>query len=91
MYNVKIQQLLTSGQDGGIGKCSLPPSTTTANLQLNYRTNVTHNCQKIELYGCLTTKELKKPHLSREVGEAGGGDMEMQNGLVLNPCVVDIK
>ena len=58
----------TSSQDGGVGKCGLPPGTTTAKLQLNYRTNITQNCQKIELYGTLTTKELKKPHSSRRVG-----------------------
>ena len=37
-------------------------------LQLNYKTPITQNSQKIELYGSLTTKELKKSHLSRQVG-----------------------
>ena len=37
-------------------------------LQLNLKTNTTQNCQKIELYGSLTTKDLKKPHSSRRVG-----------------------
>ena len=30
--------------------------------------NMTQICQKIELYGSLTTKDLKKPHSSRQVG-----------------------
>ena len=37
-------------------------------LQLNLKTNNTQNCQKIELYGSLTTKDLKQPHSSRHVG-----------------------
>ena len=37
--------------------------------QLNLKTNKTQNCQKIELYGSPTTKDLKKPHSSRCVGE----------------------
>ena len=36
-------------------------------LQLNYKTNVTQNHQKMKLYGSPTTKHLKKPHSSREV------------------------
>ena len=39
-------------------------------LQLDYKTDTTQNCQKIELYGSLTAKDLKKPHLSRWVGGA---------------------
>ena len=31
-------------------------------LQLYLKTNNTQNCQKIELYGSLTTKDLEKPH-----------------------------
>ena len=30
--------------------------------------NITQNCQKIELYGSPTTKDLKKPYSSRWVG-----------------------
>ena len=37
-------------------------------LQLNLKTNDNLNCQKIELYGSPTTKDLKKPHSSRWVG-----------------------
>ena len=35
-------------------------------LQLNYKTTITQNCQKIELYGSSTTKELKS-HSFRHV------------------------
>ena len=34
-------------------------------LQLNLKTNNIPNCQKIELYGSLTTKDLRKPYSSR--------------------------
>ena len=37
-------------------------------LQLDYKTNITQKCQKIELYGSPTTKDLKKPHSSRLAG-----------------------
>ena len=36
-------------------------------VQLHLQTN-NKNCQKSELYGSLTTKDLKKPHSSRQVG-----------------------
>ena len=39
-------------------------------LQLDYKTNITQICQKIELYGILTAKDLKKTHSSRQVGRA---------------------
>ena len=32
------------------------------------RTNNTQNHQKIEIYGSQTTKDLKKPHSSRQIG-----------------------
>ena len=67
-YLVKVYLTRTLGQDGGIGKHDLPPGTTTANLQLNYKTTITQNCQKIELYGSQTTKKLTKSHSSRRVG-----------------------
>ena len=37
-------------------------------LQLDYKTTITQNHQKIELYGSSTTKELKKSYSSRWVG-----------------------
>ena len=39
-------------------------------LQLYLKTTHNQNCQKIELYGILTTQDLKKPHSSRWVGGA---------------------
>ena len=41
-------------------------------LQVDLRKNNNQSCQKTELYGIQTTKDLKKPHLSRCVGEAEG-------------------
>ena len=37
-------------------------------LQLNLKTSNTPKCQKIELYGSPTTKDLKKPQSPRRVG-----------------------
>ena len=42
-------------------------------LQLYLKTNNAQNCQKIELYGSLTAKDLKKPHSS---GGIGGAEMQ---------------
>ena len=39
-------------------------------LQLDLKTNITHNHQKIKLYGSPTTKDLKKPRSYRWLGEA---------------------
>ena len=39
-------------------------------LQLYLKTNNNQNCQKIKLYGSLTTKDLKKPHSPRRAGGA---------------------
>ena len=39
-------------------------------LQLNHKTNITQNHQKIKLYESLTSMDLKKPHSSRWVGGA---------------------
>ena len=60
----------TSGQDGGVGRYTVPPCTTKRRTNLKTKSN--QNCQKIELYGSPTTKELKKKHSSRWVG---GGEM----------------
>ena len=45
---------------------------------MNLKTKTNQNCQKIELYESLTTKELKKKHSSRLVGgvEMGSWDRE---------------
>ena len=52
---VNIPRLLTQPQE---------------DLQVDLKTNNTKNHQKIELYGSLTTKDLKKPPSSRQVGGA---------------------
>ena len=58
----------TSGQVGGIGRYTLLPLTTKRRTTKN-----NENCQKIELYGSLTNKELKKKHSFRLVGEVEMG------------------
>ena len=54
----------TSGQDGLIGRYTLPPHITKRTT-INLKTKNNQNCQKIELYGRPTTKELKKKHSFR--------------------------
>ena len=76
---------LTYGQDGGIGRHTLPPCTTKRRTTTNLKTKKKpQNCQKIELYGSLTSKELKKKQSSRLVGgaETGswGGEDSWQGG-----------
>ena len=44
------------------------PLTTKTRTTTNLKTKNNQNCQKIELYGSLTTKELKKKHSSKLVG-----------------------
>ena len=46
---------------------------TTKRRTTNLKTKINQNCQKIELYGSPTTKELKKKHSSRLVGGAETG------------------
>ena len=57
----------TTSQDGGIDRYNSPPCTTKRTTT-NLKTKSNQNCQKIELYGSLTTKELKKEHSPRPVG-----------------------
>ena len=68
----------TSGQEGGIGRYTLPPHTTKRRSTTNLKIKNNKNYQKIKLYGSLTTKELKKKHSSRLVGrvEMGSWDGE---------------
>ena len=81
-------------QDGGIGRYTLPPQTTKRRTT-NLKTKNNQTCQKIELYGSLTTKELKKKHLFRLVGEAermhskaaAGGPGGRGGGWRLHICV----
>ena len=58
----------TSSQDGGIGRHTVPPHTTKRRTTTNLKTKNNQNCQKIKVYGSLTTKEIKKKHSSRPVG-----------------------
>ena len=90
----------TSSQDGSTGKQASPHATT--GLELDLKTNNTQNHQKIELYGSLTTKDLKKPHSSRRVGgaemwrgaercrhEVWRGEVVAVEQAVPHSCVVD--
>ena len=75
-------------QDGGLGKHSLPPSTTTSKLQLNCRkTSLRNGSNQLEWRSC-TTQLKKKPHPSRLVGEAETWRCGW-NGLVPHPRVVE--
>ena len=58
----------TSGQDGSIGKHASKPHTTIEKITTRHKTNIIQNRQKIKLYGSPATKDLKKPHSSRQVG-----------------------
>ena len=62
----------TCGQDGGIVRNASLPCTTKRRTTTNLKTKTSQNCQKMELYGSLTNKELKK-HSSRPVGGAEMG------------------
>ena len=66
-----MKTYVTSSQEGGIGRYTLPPHTTKRTTT-NLKTKTNQNCQKIELYGSPTTGELKKKHSSRP-----GGGVEM--------------
>ena len=63
----------TSGQDGGIGRHTVPRHTTKNRTTKNLKRKNNQNCQKIELYASLTTRELKKKHSFRPVGGAEMG------------------
>ena len=51
---------MTSCQDEGVGRYTFPPHTTKRGATTNLKTKYNQKCQKIELYGSPTTKELKK-------------------------------
>ena len=78
---LRLKILGTSGQDGGVGRYTLPPHTTKRGQLLKTKNFL---CQKIELYGSPTTKELRKKHSPRPVGgaETGswGGEDSRQGG-----------
>ena len=60
----------TAGQDGGIGRHTVPPCTTKRRTTTNLETKNNQNWYKVKLYGSPTTKELKKKHSSRLLGGA---------------------
>ena len=68
-----MQILRISGQDGGVGRYTLPPCTTKRRTRTNLKIKNNQNCQKIQLYGSPTTKELKKKHSSELVGKVEMG------------------
>ena len=70
-----------TSQGGDVGRYTVPPHTTKGRTTTNLRTKNNQNCQKIKLYGNLTTKELKKKHSYRPVGEAEmGSRVERMHG-----------
>ena len=66
----------TSGQDGGIGRHTVPPRITKTRTTTNLKTKNNQNCQKIELYGSLTTKELQKHSSRPATGVKTGNQVE---------------
>ena len=58
-------------------------------LQLDLKTKNTQNHQKIEQYGSPTTKELEKPHSSRQAGEAETWGQAVVEWAVTHSSVVD--
>ena len=62
------------------------PCTMKGKIISNLKMKKKQNCQKVKLYGSLTTKELKKEHSSRllgreERGSWGGEDTWHNNRL----------
>ena len=63
----------------------MPTHMTRIRTTTNSKTKNNQDCQKIELYGSLTTKELKKKHSFRQVGgaetsQAGGAEKTRWQG-----------
>ena len=83
-YFIKKQRQLTSSQDGRLGRYSMPPQTTKRRTTTNLKTKNNQKCQKIEVYGSLTTTELKKKHSSRlVVGMETSSWVERTHGKVV--------
>ena len=61
-----------------------PPGTTIRWITTNFKKKDTQNCQKIELYGSLTTKDLKKPYSSNSRRSRDGE-------LGQRGCVVEVR
>ena len=72
---------MTPSQDGGEVRHTVPPHTTKRRTTTDLKTKNNQNCQTVELYGSLTTKELKKKQSSRPVGGADmGSQVERTHG-----------
>ena len=69
----KLEKRGQSGQEGGTGRYSSLPHTTKRRITTNLKNKNNENCQKSKLYGSPITKELKKKHSSRLVGEVEMG------------------
>ena len=65
--------LLTSSQDGGVGRHTLPPCTAIRRVTTNLETKTSQTCQKIKLCRSQTAKDLKRKYSSRRVGGAETG------------------
>ena len=63
----------TSSQDRSIGRYGVPLHTAKRRKITNSKIKNNQNCQKIELYGNLTKKQVRK-HSSRLVGGAETGN-----------------
>ena len=81
---LKIHANRTSVQDGGIGRHALPPHTTIRRITPNLKTKNNQNCQKTEVHGSPTTKDLKMKHSSKWTGGQGQTAMpeRMDLGMV---------
>ena len=69
------REFRTSSQDRGISR-SLHNQKKDKN---KCKTKNNQNCQNIELYGSLTTKELEKKHSCRLVGGAETGSWDRED------------
>ena len=73
------------GLTAKVGRNMLPPFKTKRRTTTHLKTKNNQNSQEIELYGSLTTKELKKKHPFRliggvELGSWGGEDARQGGG-----------
>ena len=60
------------GLTAKVGRNMLPPFKTKRRTTTHLKTKNNQNSQEIELYGSLTTKELKKKHPFRLTDRRGG-------------------
>ena len=69
----------------------MPTHMTRIRTTTNSKTKNNQDCQKIELYGSLTTKEFRKKHSFRLVGEVEmgnwGGEDVWQGGRLGGPTI----